>query len=131
MCVCVCVRLCVHACVRVCVCVCVHACMCYLCILKHAGRALLKKYYLKMWRAFPTDYMTSLVTISTLLPLTDDALNHITSQSSSIAANKAILDVLILFRGYDTELMEFCSVLEKVIGTEQKVAEVVEPLRNG
>ena len=75
--------------------------------------------------------MTSLAKISAQLPLRDDAINLITHQTSSIGANKSILDILITFRGYDDDLMEFCSILEAVIQDEQKVAQVVEPLRQG
>ena len=91
----------------------------------------MKKYYFPLWRALPEDYMTSLSKISAQLPLRDDAVNLITSQTNSIGANKSILDVLIMFRGYDSDLIEFCSILEAVIGDEQKVAQVVEPLRQG
>ena len=75
--------------------------------------------------------MTSLAKISAAISLDDDSINLITSQSSWIGANKTILDFLILFRGYDREMMEFCSLAESIIGDEQKIAEVVEPLRNG
>ena len=91
----------------------------------------MKKYYLALWRALPEDYMASLAKISAQLPLRDDAINLITCQSTSVAANKSILDILISFRGYDSDLMEFCSIVEAVIGDEQKVAQVVEPLRQG
>ena len=97
----------------------------------HAGQAILKKYYFALWKAFPEDYMTSLAKLSAVLPLQDDSINLVTCQSSCIGANKTILDLLILSRGYDREMMEFCSLAESIIGDEQKVAEVVEPLRNG
>ena len=91
----------------------------------------MKKYYFDLWKAFPEDYMTSLAKLSAVIPLRDDEINLITSQPSSIGANKILLDFLILYRGYNRELMEFCSLVESVIENEQKVAEVVEPLRNG
>ena len=100
-------------------------------LLNYAGTAILKKYYFALWRAFPEDYMTSLAKISAQLPLRDDAINLITSKSTSIGANKSILDILISFRGFDNDLMEFCSMVEAVIGDEQKVVQVVEPLRQG
>ena len=75
--------------------------------------------------------MTSLAKISAVISLDDDSVYLITSQPSWIGANKAILDFLILFRGNEREMMEFCSLAESIIGDEQKVAEVVEPLRNG
>ena len=84
-----------------------------------------------LWRAFPEDYMMSLAKISAQMPLQDDAVNLVTSQSTWVAANKSLLDVVLLTKGYDNDLMEFCSVVETIIGDEEKVAQVVEPLRQG
>ena len=91
----------------------------------------MKKYYYDLWKAFPVDYMTSLAKVSAVIPLPDDTVNIVTSQPSWIGANKSILDILIVYKGHDRELMEFCSLAELIIGDEQKVTKIVEPLRNG
>ena len=46
-------------------------------------------------------------------------------------SNEAILSLAILLKASDDELLEFCTIMEAVIEDKQKVAEVVEPLRNG
>jgi len=75
--------------------------------------------------------MISIATIRALLPLPDDIIEHVTSQPTFITANKAILDIMILYKGSDSELIEFCSIMEAIITIKEKVAQVVEPLRNG
>ena len=84
-----------------------------------------------LWRAFPEDYMTSLAKISAQMPLQDDTISLMTSHPDCVGANKSLLDIVILFKGSDNSLMEFCLLMETIIGDEQKVAEVVEPLRQG
>jgi len=46
-------------------------------------------------------------------------------------SNEAILCLAILYKASNDNLLEFCSVMEAVIDDKQKVAKVVEPLRNG
>jgi len=58
-------------------------------------------------------------------------LDKITGCSTAEKSNQAILDLAIALRGSDQNLMEFCSIMETVIVDKQKVATVVEPLRNG
>ena len=65
------------------------------------------------------------------MPLQDDTVHLVTSQSTWMAANKSLLDVVLLMKGYDNDLMEFCSVVETIIENEEKVTQVVEPLRKG
>ena len=75
--------------------------------------------------------MTSLAKISAQVPLQYDEVNLVASQPTWIAANKSLLDVVLLIKGYDNDLMEFCTMVEAIIGDKEKVAQVVEPLRQG
>ncbi|XP_065903832.1 uncharacterized protein [Dysidea avara] len=93
------------------------------------AQEVLKKHYHKLCKALPEDYMTSLTRLSQLMPLEDRAVDHITGQPTPIGSRMAILDMVILFKCSDAELLDLCSVMETIIGDEQKVAQVVEPLR--
>ena len=97
------------------------------------GKALLKKYYNALWMAFPEEYFTSLTRIYSCkqLIIYDEMLDKITDCPTAAESNQAILDLAIALRGSDQNLMEFCSIMEVVIEDKQKVARVVEPLRNG
>ena len=96
----------------------------------YVGQTILKKYYHVLWRAFPEDYMTSLINISKLVTLEQSEIDLITSHSTAVAANKAILDIMILRKGSHKDLLEFCSVMEEVIVDKQK-KKIIEQLRNG
>ena len=95
------------------------------------AQEVLKKHYHNLWKAFPEDYFTSLARLSQLMPLEDRAVNHITDQPSTIGSRMAILDLVILFKCSDAQLLDICSLMETIIGDEEKAAQVVEPLRIG
>ena len=95
------------------------------------AQEVLKKHYHNLWKAFPEDYFTSLARLSQLMPLEDRAVNHITNQPSTIGSRMAMLDVVILFKCSDAQLLDICSLMETIIGDEEKAAQVVEPLRIG
>ena len=105
--------------------------MCYVMCCYCIAQEVLKKHYHKLCKALPEDYMTSLTRLSQLMPLEDRAVDHITGQPTPIGSRMAILDMVILFKCSDAELLDLCSVMETIIGDEQKVAQVVEPLRVG
>ena len=95
------------------------------------AQKVLKKHYHNLWKALPEDYMTSLTRLSQLMPLEDRAVDHITCQPTPIGSRMAMLDMVILFKCSDGQLLDICSIMETIIGDEQKVAQVVEPLRIG
>ena len=88
-----------------------------------------KKHYHALWKALPEDYCVSLAKISELTSLQQSEIDLITNQSTSMAANKAILDLMISRKGSCKEMLDFCSLMEGVITDRQQV--VVERLRNG
>ena len=84
-----------------------------------------------MLKAFPEEYFDTLSRVHDLLTIYDEILDRIIACPTAEESNKAILNLAIIFKGSDDDLLEFCSVMEAVIKDKQKVAEVVEPLRNG
>ena len=96
----------------------------------YVGQAILKKYYYALLKAFPKDYITSLVTISQHVALKQCDIDLITSHTTPVEANKAMLDIVILHKGSHKDLFEFCSVMEMIIVDKQK-RKIVEQLRNG
>jgi len=95
------------------------------------AREVLKKHYHTLWKAFPEDYITSLTRLSQLMPLEDRAVDYVTRQPTPMGSKMAVLDFVILFKCTDAQLLDLCTMLETIIGDEQKAARVVEPLRNG
>ena len=84
-----------------------------------------------MLKAFPEAYFDSLSRIHDLITIYDEVLDKIMECSTAKESNEAILCLVILLKASDDKLLEFCSIMEAVIEDKQKVAEVVEPLRNG
>ena len=99
-------------------------------VLMYVGQTILKKYFHVLLRAFPEDYMTSLVNINQLqlITLKECEVDLITSHATSVKANKAILDLMILHKGSHKDLLEFCSIMEAIIVDRKSI---VEQLRNG
>jgi len=97
----------------------------------YLGQVLLKKYYYALLNAFPEEYFYSLSRIHELVTIWDELMDKITACPTAEESNKAILNLAIIFKASDDGLLEFCSIMEAVIVDKQKVAEVVEPLRNG
>ena len=92
---------------------------------------MLKKHYDALWNAFPEDHYVSMVRVGQVISLKQCDVDLIINHSTSMAANKAILDILISRINSNKELFELCSVMEEMIVDRQKIVEVVEPLRNG
>ena len=84
-----------------------------------------------MLKAFPDTYFDSLSRIHDLITIYDEVLDKIMECPTAKESNEAILCLVILLKASDNKLLEFCSLMEAVIEDKQKVAEVVEPLRNG
>ena len=82
-------------------------------------------------KALPEDYFTSLARLSELMAVDDKAVEHVTDQTSSLTSKRAILDLVIVSNCSNAQLLDICSILESVIGDEEKAAQVVEPLRIG
>jgi len=89
-----------------------------------------KGFFKKLERKCDT-YFDSLSRIHDLITIYDEVLDKIMECSTAKESNEAILCLVILLKASDDKLLEFCSIMEAVIEDKQKVAEVVEPLRNG
>jgi len=82
-------------------------------------------------KALPEDYFTSLAKLNEVITVDDKAVEHVTGQPSTIGSKMAILDLAIVSKCSNVQLLDLCSIMETIIGDEQKVAQVVEPLRIG
>ena len=71
--------------------------------------------------------MTTLGRLSQTTELSDQIVDQVISCSSSEESNQQILDYVIVTIKRDSDLLEFCSTVEKLLET----AAVVEPLRVG
>ena len=71
--------------------------------------------------------MTTLGRLSQTTELSDQIVDQVISCSSSEESNQQILDYVIVTIKRDSDLLEFCSTVEKLLET----AAVVEPLRAG
>ena len=91
----------------------------------------MKKHYHALCKAFPEDHCVTLVRVNDVISLKPCDIDFITNHSTSMAANKAILDILISRKASCKGLIDLCSMMEAIIADGQKIVEVVEPLRNG
>ena len=91
------------------------------------GVAVLKKHYHTLLKSVPEDHMITLGRLSQTTELSDQTVNQVISCSSSEEANQMILDYIIVTIKCDSDLLEFCTTVEKLLENSA----VVEPLRAG
>lgn len=100
-----------------------------LCICVYVGRILLRKYYNFLWRSFPKDHLITHVKFAELFKLDKDLHDDIIAAAPE-KGNRMILDICVIGICRDVALIEYCSIVEKLINNP-KLSKIMKVFKNG
>ena len=92
--------------------------------------AVLKKHYHALWRSFPDDHMITLATLCGEFKIHDEAIEMVSTCSTSEGGNRTILDYIIFITNGEQQMNAFCDLMAKLINNP-KLSRVVSSLRKG
>ena len=96
----------------------------------HVVLILLKKYYTKLWRSLPEDYMNTVTKMKHLITLPDGIINYFNELPTINLINERIIGFLMSRIKSDADAVEFCDIVEKLVNSKSSTIDI-EAFRNG
>jgi len=91
---------------------------------------LLKKYCNFLLKNFPPDHFESLARVNKFIPLDDILVDAVITASCPAEGNQRMLKICMLMVYLDKYLIEFCSIMEKLIDNP-KMSKIMKVFRRG
>ena len=94
----------------------------------YIGVSVVKEHYYKILKDFPSDHMITLSRLCQLTEVSDQKVDKTISCCSAEEGNEEILEYLIFDIKNDSNLVEFCNTIEKIVGDDSAA---LKSFRNG
>ena len=96
----------------------------------YVGRAVIRKYCNFLWKSFPKDYPLTLARFDKEFPTKIGGHDRIATYPNLEMGNLKILSLCIIGIQKDSNLFQFCTIMEKIIDNP-KVSKIMKVLRKG